>query len=31
MVKHMHEVHLTQSRIEAKEGGQVPELDLGRL
>lgn len=28
MVKHMHEVHLTQSRIEAKEGGQVPELDL---
>jgi len=28
MVKHMHEIHLIQSRVEAKEGGQVPELDL---
>lgn len=31
MVKHMHEVHLIQSRLEAKEGGKVPELDLGRF
>ena len=31
MVKHMHEVHLIQSRVEAEEGGQVPELDLGRF
>ena len=31
MVEHMHEVHLIQSRVEAKEGSQVPELDLGRF
>ena len=31
MVKHMYEVHLLQSRVETKEGGQIPELDLGRF
>jgi len=28
MVKHMYEVHLLQSRLETKEGSQIPELDL---
>ena len=31
MVKHMYEVHLLQSRVETKEGGQIPELELGRF
>jgi len=29
MVKHMYEIHLLQSRVQTKEGGQIPELDLG--
>ena len=29
MVKHMYEIHLLQSRVETKEGGQIPELELG--
>lgn len=31
MVKHMYEIHLLQSRVQTKEGGQIPELDLGRF
>ena len=31
MVKHMYEIHLLQSRVETKEGGQIPELELGRF
>ena len=31
MVKHMYEVHLLQSRVRTKEGGHIPELELGRF